>query len=64
MRILQNNIFDALPALGFGLAGYGIGLLGFEPASRPIGFVLGPLMEENFRRAMIIGRGEMTSPQR
>ena len=58
---LQNNIFDVLLALGFGLVGYGIRLLGFEPASLLIGFVLGPLMEENFRRAMIIGRGELTS---
>lgn len=58
---LQNSLFDVVLALGFGIVGYGIRLLGFEPASLLIGFVLGPLMEENFRRAMIIGRGELTS---
>lgn len=58
---LQNSLFDVMLALGFGVAGYGMRLLGFEPASLLIGFVLGPMMEENFRRAMIIGRGEISS---
>ena len=34
-------------------------LLGLQPAPLLLGFVLGPLMEENFRRAMLIARGDM-----
>jgi putative tricarboxylic transport membrane protein len=32
----------------------------FEPAPMLLGFVLGPLMEENLRRAMLIARGDWT----
>ena len=42
----------------FGLAGYVLIKLGFEPAPLLLGFVLGKLMEENLRRALIISRGE------
>jgi putative tricarboxylic transport membrane protein len=45
----------------FGLVGYGLIKLGFEPAPLLLGFVLGKLMEENFRRALIIARGELTT---
>jgi len=43
----------------FGLVGYVIIKLGFEPAPMLLGFVLGKLMEENLRRALIISRGDM-----
>ena len=33
--------------------------MGFEPAPMLLGYVLGKLMEENLRRAMIISRGDM-----
>lgn len=50
----------------FGLVGYAISKLGFEPAPLLLGFVLGRLMEENFRRALLMSRGDMmtfiTSP--
>ncbi|MGF9762246.1 tripartite tricarboxylate transporter permease [Microvirga sp. 0TCS3.31] len=45
----------------FGLVGYGLIKLGFEPAPLLLGFVLGKLMEENFRRALIIARGQITT---
>ena len=45
-------------ALFFGFVGYGMRLLGFEPAPLLIGFVLGPMMEENLRRAMLLARGD------
>jgi putative tricarboxylic transport membrane protein len=45
----------------FGLIGYALIKLGFEPAPMLLGFVLGKLMEENFRRALIIARGEITT---
>jgi putative tricarboxylic transport membrane protein len=43
----------------FGLVGYMLIKFGFEPAPMLLGFVLGKLMEENLRRALIISRGSM-----
>ena len=43
----------------FGLIGFALIKFGFEPAPLLLGFVLGKLMEENLRRALIISRGEM-----
>jgi putative tricarboxylic transport membrane protein len=43
----------------FGLIGYMLIKFGFEPAPMLLGFVLGKLMEENLRRALIISRGDM-----
>jgi putative tricarboxylic transport membrane protein len=45
----------------FGLVGYMLIKFGFEPAPLLLGFVLGKLMEENLRRALIISRGEITT---
>jgi putative tricarboxylic transport membrane protein len=45
----------------FGLIGYALIKFGFEPAPLLLGFVLGKLMEENLRRALIISRGELTT---
>lgn len=42
----------------FGLMGYMLMRLRFEPAPLLMGFVLGPLLEEQFRRALIISRGD------
>lgn len=42
----------------FGLAGLMLGKLGFETAPLLLGFVLGALMEENLRRAMVLSRGD------
>ncbi|HHX89712.1 MAG TPA: tripartite tricarboxylate transporter permease [Paracoccus sp.] len=55
---VNNSVFDVYVAVGFGLLGYAMRILGFEPAPLLVGFVLGPMMEENFRRALIIGRGD------
>jgi putative tricarboxylic transport membrane protein len=52
---------DVLFIAFFGLVGYALIKLGFEPAPLLLGFVLGKLMEENFRRALIISRGEITT---
>jgi len=43
----------------FGLCGYMLIKFGFEPAPMLLGFVLGRLMEENLRRALIISRGSL-----
>ncbi len=45
----------------FGLVGYTLIKLGFEPAPMLLGFVLGKLMEENLRRALILSRGSLST---
>ncbi|WP_425090857.1 tripartite tricarboxylate transporter permease [Tropicimonas sp. S265A] len=57
---LNNNVFDVWLTLVFGWAGYLMRLFRFEPAPFLIGFVLGPMMEEQLRRAMLLSRGDPT----
>src|SRR4030095_11161397 len=49
---------DVIMVATFGLVGYWLMKHDFEPAPMLLGFVLGPLMEENLRRAMLIARGD------
>jgi TctA family transporter len=56
---VNNRPFDVALALLFGLIGYFMRLLAFPAAPLLLGFVLGPLVEENFRRAMIVSSGDM-----
>ena len=56
---INNQVFDIFVVLAVGVAGYLLRLLGFEPAPMLIGFVLGPLVEENLRRAMLLARGDV-----
>jgi TctA family transporter len=53
-----NSVFDIWVMLLFGALGVFFYKVGAEPAPFVLGFVLGPLMEENFRRAMYISRGD------
>ena len=55
---INNNVFDIWVTLAFGLLGYVMKLYRFEPAPMLIGFVLGPMMEEHLRRAMLLSRGD------
>jgi TctA family transporter len=55
---IDNSIFDIWATLAFGVLGYVLRLFRFEPAPLLIGFVLGPMMEEFFRRAMLLSRGD------
>ncbi|NCZ84978.1 MAG: tripartite tricarboxylate transporter permease, partial [Burkholderiaceae bacterium] len=41
--------------------GYMFFKFGCEPAPLLLGFVLGPMMEENFRRALLLSRGDFTT---
>ncbi len=52
------NTYDLYAVAFFGLLGYVISKLRCEPAPLLLGFVLGPLLEENLRRAMILSRGD------
>jgi TctA family transporter len=53
----NNTVFDIWVMLVFAGLGVFFYKVGAEPAPFVLGFVLGPLMEENFRRAMYISRG-------
>jgi putative tricarboxylic transport membrane protein len=57
---INNSPFDVGIAAAFGVVGYWLAKHDFEPAPLLLGFVLGPLMEENLRRAMLIARGDAT----
>jgi len=57
---LSNNPWDCLIMAGFGLFGYVCVKLECEPAPMMLGFILGPMMEENLRRAMLLSRGDPT----
>ena len=56
---INNSFFDLWLMLGFGLIGYFFLKIGVEPAPFVLGFVLGPMLEENFRRAMLIASGDI-----
>ncbi|MCG8510891.1 MAG: tripartite tricarboxylate transporter permease [Rhodospirillales bacterium] len=58
---VRNSIFDIYQVIFFGVVGYGMIRLRLEPAPVLLGFVLGPLLEENFRRALILSRGDLTT---
>lgn len=55
---IDRSSFDVWMVFAFGLAGYLLRLFGFSVVPLLLGFVLGPLVEENFRRTMIIARGD------
>ena len=58
---LNNNTFDVCMGAVFGLIGYVFVKLGCEPAPLLLGFILGPMMEENLRRALLLSRGDWTT---
>jgi putative tricarboxylic transport membrane protein len=55
----NNDMFQVGETVVVGLVGYLLLLLDFHPASILLGFVLGPRLEENFRRSMLISRGDV-----
>ncbi|QCG87499.1 tripartite tricarboxylate transporter permease [Azospirillum sp. TSH100] len=57
---LRNDVFDVVMMAGFGLFGYVLKKLDCEPAPLLLGFVLGPLLEENLSRAMLLSHGDLT----
>jgi len=54
------NAYHVFAIAFFAVLGYVLIRLGCEPAPLLLGFVLGPLLEENFRRAMTISKGDPT----
>ena len=58
---INNNTFDVFITAAFGVAGYVFARCGMEPAPLLLGFVLGPMMEENLRRALLLSRGDFST---
>jgi len=54
---LNNSVFDIHLMALFGVLGYVFSKLGCEPAPMLLAFILGPLMEEYLRRALLLSRG-------
>ena len=54
----KNSEFDVWLVGIFGFIGYVFYKLGTEPAPLLLGFILGPMMEENLRRALLLSRGD------
>ncbi|SDO68675.1 TctA family transporter [Ralstonia sp. 25mfcol4.1] len=57
---VQNTTFDVFQTAAFGIIGYLFIKLRCEPAPLLLGFVLGPMMEENFRRSLLLSRGDFS----
>lgn len=55
----NKNLFQVWEVLAFGIGGAVFAELGFSLAPILLGFVLGPLVEENFRRALLLSHGDM-----
>ena len=56
---IRNNMFDVYVMLGFGALGYLLRKTGFATAPLVLGMVLGEIVESNWRRALILSRGNM-----
>jgi putative tricarboxylic transport membrane protein len=57
---LSNTTFDVYLMVVFGLLGYVFKKIDCEPAPMLLGFILGPMMEEYLRRALLIAKGDAT----
>lgn len=58
---LNNNNFDVYMTAIFAVIGYVFYKLGCEGAPLLLGFILGPMMEENLRRALLLARGDWST---
>jgi putative tricarboxylic transport membrane protein len=55
---VDNKIFDVYALAALSAVGYVLLKLDCEPVTMVLGFILGPMMEENLRRAMMISFGD------
>ena len=58
---VNNNLNDIYTTAAFGLLGYIFVRLKLDAAPLLLGFILGPMLEENFRRALLISRGDLST---
>jgi putative tricarboxylic transport membrane protein len=54
-----NNVFDVAVMMAFGVLGYLMRKVGYEAAPLVLAFVLGPMLENNLRKALILSQGEL-----
>lgn len=59
--LLRSNMFDVWLLIPFTLLGLLLRWCDVEPAPMALGFILSPMLEENFRRALAISQGEWTT---
>ena len=57
---VNNSLQDVFTTAAFGLMGYIMLRLSLDPAPLMLGFILGPMLEENFRRSLLLSRGSFT----
>ena len=55
----SNNVFDVYVMIAFGVIGYFMRKLGYEPAPLVLAFVLGPMLENNLRKSLILSQGDL-----
>lgn len=58
---IRNTVFDIWVLLACGIMGYLLQKIGIMPAPIILGFVLGPILEDNFRRSLIMSGGDWTT---
>jgi TctA family transporter len=58
---INNSLEDVYITAAFGLVGYSFLRLDLEAAPLLLGFILGPMLEENFRRALLLSRGSFAT---
>ncbi len=58
---VNNNLDDIFITATFGFIGYMFMRLGLDAAPLMLGFILGPMLEENFRRALLLSRGDFAT---
>ena len=58
---IQNQTFEIMTAAVFGLVGYLFIQMKCEPAPLLLGFILGPMLESNLKRAMLLAKGDATT---
>jgi TctA family transporter len=56
---VNNNPFDIFVVMVFGVIGYVMRIFRYPAAPLLMGFILGPMMEEHFRRALLVSRGDV-----
>ena len=56
-----NSVFDIYVMLVFGALGYLMKKFGYEPAPLVLAFVLGPMLENNLRKALILSQGNLST---
>ena len=59
-----NAVFDVFVMVLFGVLGYLMRKFGYEPAPLVLAFVLGPMLENNLRKSLILSQGDFTDLHR